>query len=137
MSKSVPAAPASTVESEPRYQAKMLLSAIKASDPRDELVFRAENLLKSLSVWVDVEPNFCESCAMAAATCDCVNPKHIWVDYAPTANTARPARSPTEVAERRNLIADLRDLHKQATVERSHHYAGAVILRAIAALERL
>ena len=38
------------------------------------------------------KPNFCESCAMDAATCDCVNPKQIHVDYAPS--RARPASEP-------------------------------------------
>lgn len=36
-----------------------------------------------------------------------------------------------------NIIDKLNDLHKQATVERSHHYVGAVIKEAIAEIERL
>jgi hypothetical protein len=35
-----------------------------------------------------------------------------------------------------NLIDDLKDLHKQATVERSHFYVGSVVERAIEELER-
>jgi hypothetical protein len=35
------------------------------------------------------------------------------------------------------LIDDLKDLHKQATEERSHHYTGHLVLRAIAEIERL
>lgn len=35
------------------------------------------------------------------------------------------------------LLADLRDLHKQATEDRSHFYTAKCIRRAIAAIERL
>lgn len=35
------------------------------------------------------------------------------------------------------VIKALRDLHKQATVERSHYYTGRVINEAIAEIERL
>jgi hypothetical protein len=34
-----------------------------------------------------------------------------------------------------DILADLRDLHKQATIDRSHFYTGAIILRAIAEIE--
>ena len=36
----------------------------------------------------------------------------------------------------RHLLSALHDLHKQATVERSHHYSGKLIKEAIEALER-
>lgn len=35
------------------------------------------------------------------------------------------------------ILAKLKDLHKQATVERSHFYTGSVIEEAIAEIERL
>jgi len=34
------------------------------------------------------------------------------------------------------LLEDMRDIHKQATVERSHHYVGRTLERAIAEIER-
>lgn len=37
----------------------------------------------------------------------------------------------------RQLLDDMRDLHKQATVERSHYYVGRVLERAIEEIERL
>ncbi len=36
-----------------------------------------------------------------------------------------------------NIKEKLKDLHKQATEERSHNYTGTVILEAIAEIERL
>lgn len=39
------------------------------------------------------------------------------------------------MTEREQLLNDLRDLHKQATVERSHFYTGSVIERVISYLE--
>lgn len=37
----------------------------------------------------------------------------------------------------KDVLDELRDLHRQATEERSHHYTGAVILRSIGEIERL
>jgi hypothetical protein len=36
-----------------------------------------------------------------------------------------------------DILEDLKDLHKQATVERSHYYVGSVVKRAIAEIEQL
>lgn len=40
-------------------------------------------------------------------------------------------------AEERDILEALADLHKQATVDRSHYYTGSVIKQAIAEIERL
>jgi len=37
----------------------------------------------------------------------------------------------------KKLLDDLRDLHRQATVERSHYYSGKLIKEAIETIERL
>lgn len=36
-----------------------------------------------------------------------------------------------------DILDDLKDLHKQATEERSHYYTGSVVLRAITEIEML
>jgi hypothetical protein len=36
-----------------------------------------------------------------------------------------------------DILDDLRDLHRQATEERSHHYTGSVVQKAIAEIMRL
>jgi hypothetical protein len=36
-----------------------------------------------------------------------------------------------------DILDDLRDLHKQATTERSHYYTARCVLRAIDEIERL
>jgi hypothetical protein len=35
------------------------------------------------------------------------------------------------------ILDDMRDLHRQATEERSHHYTGSLLQRAIDEIERL
>lgn len=39
------------------------------------------------------EPNFCESCAMDLATCDCVNPRPVRVNYAPSRANPTPVEA--------------------------------------------
>ena len=43
----------------------------------DELI--ADLTAYKLEKYPDTKPNFCEACAMNSATCDCANPKHIYV----------------------------------------------------------
>ncbi len=40
-------------------------------------------------------------------------------------------------ANTKELLANLRDLHKQATVERSHYYVGKIVNQSIEEIERL
>lgn len=41
------------------------------------------------------------------------------------------------MGKRQDIVTKLRELHKQATEERSHHYTGKVVLEAIEEIGRL